>query len=69
MMSVSVEVSTKWKQKEFFWITPFEPIKNRLLETILKLQNFRFFLPEQGLEPETSRTEIRRAANWARRFW
>ena len=49
-MSVSVEVSTKWKQKEFFWITPFETIKNRLLETIIKFQKNHFFLPEQGLE-------------------
>ncbi len=38
-------------------------ISNRFMQTILKLQKIGFFLPEQGVEPETSRTEFRRAAN------
>ena len=69
MMSVSVDVAIPNENKKNFSITPFETIKIHLLETILKLQKFRFFLRQQGLEPETSRQEIRRAANWARRFW
>ena len=63
MMSVSVEVAIPNENKKNFSITPFETIKIHLLETILKLQKFRFFLRQQGLEPETSRQEIRRAAN------
>ena len=39
------------------------------MQTILKFQKIRFFLRQQGIEPETSRQEILRAPNWARRFW
>ena len=39
------------------------------MQTILKFQNFCFFLRQQGIEHWTSRQEILRAANWARRFW
>ena len=63
MMSVSVDVAIPNENKKNFSITPFETIKIHLLETILKLQKFRFFLRQKGIEPETSRTEILRSAN------
>ncbi len=62
-MSVSVEVAIPNENKKNFSITSFETIKNHLLETILKFQKFSFFLRLQGIEPETSRTEILRSAN------
>ena len=50
-MSERVEVSFPNENKKNFSITPFETIKNHLLETILKFQKNRFFLPQQGIEP------------------
>ena len=69
MMSVSVDVAIPNENKKNFSITPFETIKIHLLETILKFQKFRFFLPQHSLEPEPARQEVRRATNWTRRFW
>ena len=58
IQSVSVEVAFPNETKRIFQLHRLKQIKNRLCETILKFQKFRFFLPQPSTEPDASRPEF-----------